>query len=518
MEQKNTSSSTTDIFDKSLHYLGQTTKPFVINIGAMDGVLFDEMYAYSSMYNFNGLYVEPIPYLFDKLKNNFGPHNLFENSAIADYNGEIEMIMIDQTAIDNGKVHQCFYGMSAVYPPKNGLGREHDKPTVQKYGKLIKVACITFETLMKKHNISSVDVIKMDAEGCDYNIFKQIDLSKYKPKVIRLEWINLSDNEQKYILDTFDQFKYIYEINGQDITAVCKSFYDEMVSPKLAKNIDKSNIVTLVTGLWDIGRSTLSEDWSRSFGNYLEQFKKLLKINNNLIIFGDAHLETVVWKHRQPTNTMFILKDTAWFKNNEFYDKIQTIRTNPEWYNQAEWLKKSTQAKLDMYNPVVMSKMFLLNDARILDKFDSDYMYWIDAGITFTVHPGYFTHDLVFDKLSKYISKFTFVAFPYDTNNEIHGFKYNKICEFANNAVKKVARGGFFGGPKNNIAQLNSIYYGLLKTTLNDGYMGTEESIFSIIIYKYCDTVNHVDINSNGLLCTFFENLKNDSVKVLPSH
>ena len=38
---------------------------------------------------------------------------------------------------------------------------------------------------MKNITLSNFDVVKIDAEGHDYKIFKQIDLKKYKPKVIR---------------------------------------------------------------------------------------------------------------------------------------------------------------------------------------------------------------------------------------------------------------------------------------------------------------------------------------------
>ncbi len=68
---------------------------------------------------------------------------------------------------------------------------------------------------------------------------------------------------------------------------------------------------------------------------------------------------------------------------------------------------------------------------------------------------------------------------------EIHGFEYNKLNGIAGSKVNKVARGGFFGGPKNTIGDVNGIYYGLLKNTLEEGYMGTEESIFSIMCYKH---------------------------------
>jgi hypothetical protein len=270
--------------------------------------------------------------------------------------------------------------------------------------------------------------------------------------------------------------------------------------------------ITLVTGLWNIGRENLEEGWSRSFSHYLEKFEQLLKVEENLIIFGEKELEEFVWERREQSNTQFILRDKSWFIENEFYDKIQKIRTNPEWYNQSGWLKESTQGRLEIYNPLVMSKMFLLNDARIFDKFDSQFLFWIDAGLTNTVHPGYFTHDKVLNNLSKHIDKFTFVCFPYEANNEIHGFSYPKINEWANDDVKKVARGGLFGGPKETISQINGEYYNLLNETLSQGYMGTEESIFSIMIYKLPELVNYFEIESNGLFGKFFEDLKNDEL------
>jgi len=273
--------------------------------------------------------------------------------------------------------------------------------------------------------------------------------------------------------------------------------------------------ITLVTGLWDLGRGELTEGWSRPYEtHYLTKFNELLKTENNLIIFGDSELENFVWERRTPSNTQFINKDLLWFKNNEFYDKIQKIRNNPDWFNQAGWLSESTQAKLEMYNPLVMSKMFLLHDAKILDKFNSEYLFWIDAGLTNTVHSGYFTHDKVIDKLPNLINKFTFITFPYETNSEIHGFEFEKLCELSGNKVNKVARGGFFGGPKETISDINSIYYGLLSSTLNDGYMGTEESVFSIMLYKHSDLINYFEIESNGLIGKFFEDLKNDDLKV----
>ena len=509
-----------NFFDKSLHFLGKTNTNIVaLNIGSMDGVMFDEMIGYTTMYNFKVLYVEPVPYLFERLKNNIKGDALFENSAISEYNGTIEMLTIDKDVIDSGLVHSCFYGMSAVYPPKNGLGSEFDRPTVEKYGKLIKVPCITFETLMNRHTLNNFDIVKIDAEGHDFKIFKQIDLKKYSPKVIRLEWINLSEEEQKEIIDIFNNHDFIYEISGQDIVGLPKSFYDELKnSYSLSDEFNNTEInnggLTLVTGLWDIGRGELQEGWSRSFKHYLDKFQLLLQIDVNMIIFGDEELEKFVFNNRRSENTQFVRRDLSWFKNNEFYDKIQKIRTNPDWYNQVGWLTESTQAKLEMYNPLVMSKVYLLHDAKILDRFDSEYMFWIDAGLTNTIHPGYFTHDKVLDKLPKLVNNFHFICFPYETTTEIHGFKYQELCELSGKPVDMVARAGFFGGKKNVISDINSIYYGLMNETLSNGLMGTEESLFTIMVYKYPNLITYSTIEDNGLMGKFFEDLKNDNFEI----
>ncbi len=247
---------------------------------------------------------------------------------------------------------------------------------------------------------------------------------------------------------------------------------------------------------------------SRTYDFYLEKFGQLLEIPNNLIIFGDISLRDFVFKLRSEYNTQFIERSQDWFIN-EFYETIQLIRTNKDWYGQIGWLAESTQAKLPMYNPLVMSKPFLLHDAKLMDKFNSTHLFWMDAGITNTVNPGYFTHDRLIDKLCD-LNKFSFIAFPYLASGEIHGFNYDKLNELAGAKVNKVCRGGFFGGPVTAISTFNGRYYELLSSTLKEGFMGTEESLFTILLYKYPSNYQYFAIDENGFISTFFEHLKNN--------
>lgn len=489
----------TDYFNDALHHFGRKGEElFVLNIGAMDGITFDEMAGYLKSYAFKGLFVEPIRVHYEQLRENFSEEgHLFENAAIAEYDGEIEMLTIDHSVIKRGLVHLAFSGMSAVYPPKNGLGSEQDRQVVENYGQKVTVPCITFKTLLEKHGLKGFDVIKIDAEGYDYRIFKQIDLKKYRPKVIRVEWSVIDEFEKEALILQLEDAGYVYGLEAEDIVGIPAELYHELYAGK----------VTLVTGLWDIRRDTLSEGWSRSYDFYLEKFRQLLDVPNNLIVFGDQHLREFVFTVRSEHNTQFIERTQDWFIN-EFYETIQAIRTDQNWYTQAAWLAESTQARLAMYNPLVLSKPFLLHDAKLLDRFHSTHLYWIDAGITNTVHPGYFTHDLVIDQLS-HLTKLSFIAFPYAAADEIHGFNYSKLNELAGARVNKVCRGGFFGGPVAEIPQFNGEYYQLLESTLREGFMGTEESLFTILLYKYPKRYQYFGIEENGLIATFFENVKN---------
>lgn len=273
------------------------------------------------------------------------------------------------------------------------------------------------------------------------------------------------------------------------------------------------NKTTIVTGIWDLGRDSLSEGWGRKFDHYIDNFKKLLSLKNlNLAIFIDPKLEYLVWEHRDKSNTVVYHHTVDQFNSNffPFFNEVQKIRTSETWQNQVGWLKDSTQAKMAYYNPMVMSKMFFLHNTKIFNPFNSDYYFWLDGGITNTVHPGYFSHDNVIEKIESITDKMLFVCFPYETQTEIHGFDIEAMKTYAkNDNVNRVARAGFFGGHKDYIGQANNLYYALLQDTLNSGYMGTEESIFTLMTYLEPDIYRVEHINADGLLSTFFENVKN---------
>ena len=138
------------------------------------------------------------------------------------------MLNVPEASIANQHIRPCFKGMSSVWPPKNGLGSDDEYDTVirERFAKKIEVTSLSLEDLFKDTNTTEFDIFIVDAEGCDYDIFMQLDLNKYKPKFIRLETCNLTDKEREVINEKLKAHGYMYEEDDSDqnVDAVLESF------------------------------------------------------------------------------------------------------------------------------------------------------------------------------------------------------------------------------------------------------------------------------------------------------
>lgn len=269
--------------------------------------------------------------------------------------------------------------------------------------------------------------------------------------------------------------------------------------------------MTIVTGLWDINRT------GRPFHHYIENFKRFLDIPQNLFIYVPLELEHLVWEKRSRENTfvkIMSLEDVRRLYQ-PFWDRTQSVRTNPDWINGAGWLGSSPQASLEWYNPIVQSKMFMTNDASIWNPFDTEYFFWLDAGITNTVPYSHLVENNCLNDLPQHGNPFLFLSYPYDAENEIHGFKYDAMNRYSGKNVKYVCRGGLFGGHKDQLREANATYYSLLDRTLGEGLMGTEESIFTIMSYNEPDLYRRFELDGNGLIVKFTQALVENTVSLV---
>lgn len=272
--------------------------------------------------------------------------------------------------------------------------------------------------------------------------------------------------------------------------------------------------LTIVTGLWNID----PDGTRRPFQHYIDHFKKFLELPHNLFIYVPKEYEYLVWERRSSANTFVKIYELEDVKNMyaPHWDKTQQIRTDPAWIGDSGWLGESPQAKFEWYNPIVMSKMFLLHDVTIWNPFETENFIWLDAGITNTVYERYFVEHEVLTKAIKFLDPFFFLSYPYEADKEVHGFNYEQMNRIAGTKVTYVCRGGLFGGTKQAISEANSEYYTLLQNTLNRGLMGTEESLFTIMAHLFPEKYRRYALDSNGLVLKFTQALIDDAVVFEP--
>src|SRR6185295_887686 len=114
---------------------------------------------------------------------------------------------------------------------------------------------------------------------------------------------------------------------------------------------------------------------------------------------------------RRREDTRVFCRTTESFRTEfPFFDRVQEIRRDPAWRARAGWLAESPQANLELYNPMVMSKMGMLHDQSIINPFGTEFFAWIDGGLASTCG-GYLDDGRWLGHLAPLLEKFLFLCF-----------------------------------------------------------------------------------------------------------
>ena len=150
---------------------------YLIQIGACDGVMDDPIHKWIKKYRWNGILVEPQKLEFEKLRATYKDHpNLkFENVAIAEEDGNRILYKYKTNKI------------KADW--QRGIASLLAKPDLEAQGltETETVECITFDNLIKRNNVSRIDLLQIDTEGYDFHLLKLFNFRSLKPRLVRFE-------------------------------------------------------------------------------------------------------------------------------------------------------------------------------------------------------------------------------------------------------------------------------------------------------------------------------------------
>ena len=177
----------------------------LIQIGANDGVAFDDLNYFIKKFRTNSVLVEPIKEIYNKLQNNYKNFSFvkLENSAISDDNTINYLYKVDKKFL-------IFYGNHI--PAISSFDKKHlIKHNVKSsHIKKEKVKSLTIKELLKKYNITNLDLFFIDAEGYDGNIVNDfLDKTNFR-SIIIFEYIHIDDKIFKSLIKKLLAKKYLY--------------------------------------------------------------------------------------------------------------------------------------------------------------------------------------------------------------------------------------------------------------------------------------------------------------------
>ena len=188
-------SSDPTIQDRILKAIGTKPAVFFVQVGSNDGLQGDPIHdLIVSRQSWRGIFIEPIDFLFQRLRKNYGDEErfIFENVAIGTEKGSKKFYYVSEkarTELDLPYWHDQLGSFDKAHITR-ALGDQMSPYIVEE-----DVECLPLQAVFDRNRVNAIDLLHIDTEGFDYKVLSQLDLERYKPAVILFEHHLLPDDE-----------------------------------------------------------------------------------------------------------------------------------------------------------------------------------------------------------------------------------------------------------------------------------------------------------------------------------
>jgi FkbM family methyltransferase len=192
-----------------------------IQIGANDGVSFDDFFWLVTHFNGYGLTIEPMADAYERLVHNYRPYSgvVPLRMAVHPTLSDIKVFRVAVSELES--VPPWAYGSASMDPswlPRQGVDSEL----------LESEACPAMHlmSVIEQYQIRDLNVLQIDAEGFDLEVIKMLDFSRLRPDLIRFEMPqghNQEDmREAELVIRSLQQNGYKVLREGMDALAIKK--------------------------------------------------------------------------------------------------------------------------------------------------------------------------------------------------------------------------------------------------------------------------------------------------------
>tara|TARA_A100000164_G_scaffold377463_1_gene416678 strand:+ start:703 stop:1452 length:750 start_codon:yes stop_codon:yes gene_type:complete len=177
----------------------------LIQIGANDGISFDEINFFIKKYKVKSILVEPIKENFDKLKNNYK---------------DLDYIQFENIAISNKKEVSYLYKVDSKFnnyydthiPAIPSFDKKHLLNHGVKNSHIVKerVNSLSVKDLITKYKIDNLDLFFVDAEGYDGNIVLDLLNETDLRPIIIFEYVHIENKILKNLIEKIINKNFFY--------------------------------------------------------------------------------------------------------------------------------------------------------------------------------------------------------------------------------------------------------------------------------------------------------------------
>ena len=147
------------------------------------------------------LFVEPVRSFFEELVRNYEglPFARFENVAVAEAPGTRDLYRLAVDPVAHGfppwmaQLGSLREDWADLWEARDGQGPRHE--FYREHRTVERVECITFDQLIDRNGILSLDLLQLDTEGYDYQILRTVDFERIRPRFVNYEreWLGADE-------------------------------------------------------------------------------------------------------------------------------------------------------------------------------------------------------------------------------------------------------------------------------------------------------------------------------------
>ena len=193
----------------------ESTEFCFLQVGANDGVKFDELHVFVTTHKCRGVVVEPLKFYFSSLDKNYAGHPDITPLNCAVHASESRTTMYH---VDPAKL-----GFMPEWAPGIGsLDSEHHRKsnTPSEFMITEEVECMHLMEIIEQHNLSNLSLLQVDVEGYDGEVIRMINFDRVQPRIIKYEHLNLPAVEQKAVTRLLKSNDYSIQQLESDTLAI----------------------------------------------------------------------------------------------------------------------------------------------------------------------------------------------------------------------------------------------------------------------------------------------------------